>query len=132
MNKVLIGLLVSMLVSTNVLAEKWMEAAKTDSYTVYIDADSLHKDGRGIKAWTLWDYKKPQNIRGNKFASNKRLTEFDCSAPTFTIRHMEAFSGRMGKGHIISSVGTPESWEHVFPETVVSKLYYLATRICDL
>ena len=132
MNKAVIGLVVLMHVSTNALAEKWMEAARTDSYTVYIDADSLHKAGRGTKAWTLWDYKKPQDVRGNKIASNKRLTEFDCSAPAFTLRHMEAFSGRMGGGHIISTVGTPESWEHVFPETVVSKLYYLATTICDL
>lgn len=132
MNRMLMVLILLMPTSTNVLAEKWIAVSKEDRYTIYIDTDSLHKGGKGTKAWTLWDYKDAQEIAGVGFSSMKQLNEFNCNAPSLTIRHMESYSGHMGKGHTVRTFATPESWEPVFPETVAARVYYLATSICKI
>ncbi len=130
-------LLLLLIFSTNTLAE-WTKIGANADVTSYIDVKSVQKEGDEILAWALgnkvkvWmmnDYMTTQNqINGMKYSSDIVHYEYDCEKETQLILSAKSFSGHLGLGDIIGSVGLSNSTEEIVPGSISEIRYKIA---CD-
>lgn len=106
-------------VSCNAMAA-WVEITKSyDSIdTYYGDPDTIRKNGNIVKMWTLQDYKKPENVKGEKYLSSRAFREFDCKEERARIIAITTFIGSMGHGGVLSSEDSDLKWSYIAPGTI--------------
>ncbi len=130
-------LLLLLMVSTNVFS-KWTKIGGNDEVTSYIDFESIQKEGHKLLAWVLgnkvkvWmlnDYKLSQiQINGMKYYSDIVHYEFDCEKDSQLVLSAKGFSGHIGLGELMSSVGVSNATEEIVPGTISEIRYKIA---CD-
>ena len=83
--------------------EKWEKFADGSNGTVYIDTNSIRKNGRYVNATQLYDvYKQQYFTKTNSFwQSQKMYNTFDCNGMTITENSVVTFSGAMGTGSVV-------------------------------
>ncbi|MGC2048403.1 MAG: surface-adhesin E family protein, partial [Gallionella sp.] len=69
--------LILALVSTSAFAQ-WIKVGEDDESTIYTDPSTIRKKGDLIKIWSLYDFKKAQNMSGKTYLSMEKQYEFDC------------------------------------------------------
>ncbi|MDP1558749.1 MAG: hypothetical protein Q8K59_07330 [Nitrosomonas sp.] len=122
MNKPLIFLMF-ILVSTSAMAE-WTKVNRAESFNLYVDFDSIYKDGNRVKIWFLNDFfiRKEGGELSTKF-----LVEIDCKDKTSRPISGPIFSSNMGSGYVIrSSNSSAQEWGSVVPGTVIETLWEAA------
>ena len=99
-----IVLMMLLFASTNVLAE-WTKVTKDSkgSSTLYVDIQSIRKNGNKVKMWTLFDYKTVQTSANVRFLSSLNRGEYDCSEETRRSLDFYWYSGNMKTGAIVYS-----------------------------
>lgn len=112
----LITLLV--LISGPAYAEWWVRALnnQTDP-TLYVDSDTIRRNGTGVKWWELLDYKTVQTVAGISFLSMKVLREYDCAGEQIRVLAMADFSGNMATGTVVFTDFAQSNWVPVQPES---------------
>ena len=96
-------------------------------YTVYVDPDTISRNGDVVKVWALMDFKTIQNEPGPPHLSVKSQREFDCTEERVWLLALTAFSGNMGNGNAVyrysdaKDQGTP-----VEPSSVAQSLWIVA------
>jgi hypothetical protein len=106
MNKIL--MMLSLLVSTNVLAVDWVKADEGTfagfRFTGYIDQQSIRRDGNKARLSTLHDLKSGKVLSNNKtYLSTVARSEYDCFENTVRAMDVNFYSGKMGTGDIVLS-----------------------------
>ena len=88
--------------------EKWEKFGNSSNGTVYIDANSIRKNGRYVNATGLIDLRM-QRHTSNKLSyySMKSDTTFDCKGMTITQNSSVMFSDKMGSGSIVEKENVP-------------------------
>ena len=89
------------LLSTLAIAQEWVFIYKTSAdRTVYVDAKSIRFDEGFLRAWTLNDYPKAQQLRrgGEKYKSAMVLYRLDCVEEKISADQIHAYSGNMRQG----------------------------------
>jgi len=99
MMKKIIPLLL-LLVSTSIFAE-WTNMGGNEDTTLYIDFQSMHKEGHIIDLWNMIDNKTTQVSGNYNYLSEKNHFEYDCEKETLRILDGSYYADHMGKGDTV-------------------------------
>ena len=96
--------------------------------TVYVDPDSIRREGNLVTLWQLIDFKWMQgNPRGtSRFLSTKTHKQFDCSEKRLRLLAFTEFSRRMGTGIRDDGYVDKGNWIPVEPESMNHALWEVA------
>ena len=118
MKKILILLL--LMVSTSVFAE-WTEVNgnKDAGLTTYVDYGTIKNQNNKVKIWTLYDYKRVQQVEDSRFLSSVTHTEYNCEEETSRMLDVYWYSGNMRNGEIVwSSTNIKKETVSIIPESI--------------
>lgn len=106
----------------------WMLTSGDDEagMTVYVDSDTIRRNGNLAKMWQLFDYKTVQRVAGDSLLSMKRFNEFDCAEARTRTLGYTWFSGNMGNGNVVYSTTEVQQWEQVAPRSINQTLWKAA------
>ena len=107
MKKILMTLM--LLVSTNVFAVDWVKVAvSVDNTDVYVDPESIRRDGNKVRLWVLYDFKSVQGSSATRsstrYSSKIHRKEYDCFEGASRDIDVYWYSEKMGKGDIVLSI----------------------------
>jgi hypothetical protein len=88
--------------------------------TLYIEADTIRREGNFATVWQLIDFKWMQgSARGpTRFSSTKTHKQFDCAENRVRLLAFTEFSLQMGTGIRNDGYVDKESWLAVEPESI--------------
>ena len=95
-------------------------------YTVYVDPDTIRRNGDVVTLWALFDYKTIQSIVGGPWLSSKARREYDCVEVRVRLLGFTTFSGNMGSGEAVYSNSDESKWEPVAPDSLDRNLWEVA------
>ena len=96
--------------------------------TVYVDPDSIRREGNLVTMWQLIDFKWMQgSARGpTRFLSTKTHKQFDCAEKRLRLLAFTEFSHRMGTGIAANGYVDKDNWLPVEPESINHALWEVA------
>jgi hypothetical protein len=96
--------------------------------TVYIDPDSIRREGNLVTMWQLIDFKWMQgSARGpTRFLSTKTQKQFDCADRLVRLLAFSEFSRRMGTGIRTDGHVDKDNWLPVKAESISYALWEVA------
>ena len=97
-------------------------------YTVYVDPDSMRRDGGVVRLWTLFDFRTIQSIVGGPWLSSKAQREFDCAEERVRLLGFMTFTGNMGSGEPVYSDSQESKWEPISSDSIDGKLWEVACK----
>jgi hypothetical protein len=95
-------------------------------YTVYVDPDSIRRNGDVVTLWALFDYMTIQSIVGGPWLSSKAQRQFDCAETRIRLLGYMTFTGNMGSGEPVFSNSDVSKWEPIAPDSIDRKLWEVA------
>lgn len=108
-------------------AAEWVVVADHDEYIAYADLVTLFRDGERVQMTDLVDLKSPRSSPyGNRHASSKAQSEFDCQNPQMRTIAFTLHAGQMGDGEIVETVAESSGWLPVTPGTLLNRLWQFA------
>jgi hypothetical protein len=99
--------------------------------TVYIDPDTVHREGHVVVLWVLIDWKTMQGGRApTRFYSTRLTKQVDCVGKVVRTVASADYYGRMGTGEMIGGGSLPNEgrWTAVEPGTINEGLWDFACR----
>jgi len=115
MKKLLMTLILA-LASTSAIAE-WTKAGEDDQSTIYTDASTIRKKGELTKIWSLYDFKKAQNMSGKAYSSMETQYELDCAKGQIRATYIIYYADKMGSGEKGAFNYPPKQWQPVAPKS---------------
>ncbi|HYM89949.1 MAG TPA: surface-adhesin E family protein [Nitrospiraceae bacterium] len=102
--------------------------------TVYVDPDSIRREGNLVTLWQLIDFKTMQGNAGmgpfgfgpHRFLSTKTHKQFDCAGKRLRLLEFTEFSRRMGTGIAANGYVDNGNWLQVEPESINHALWEVA------
>jgi len=96
--------------------------------TVYVDPDTIHREGNLVTMWQLINFKWMQgNGRGaHRFLSTKTHKEFDCAEKRLRLLAFTEFSRRMATGIPADGYVDKGNWVSVEPNSINQALWEVA------
>ena len=87
--------------------------------TMYIDPDTMQKEGNLVTVWELIDYNEMQGGRGPGGYSSKKIhVQFDCAKEQLRFLSIKDYSDNMGSGEPVGGGGSGGDWEAVKPTSI--------------
>ena len=124
-----LGLLIAvLLMSVGPAYAEWQVVDKDDhhEYAVYIDPDTIRRNGEVVKWWELWDHETVQTVAGESRLSMKFQREHDCAETLQRPLSQTWFAGNMGSGKVGFSNSNEGKWQPVQPGSIAQMLWKLA------
>jgi len=125
--------LIAFLVLSNVPAyAEWVAVEKDyllpGLQTVYVDPDSIRREGNLVTLWQVIDFKWMQgSARGpTRFLSTKTHKQFDCAEQRLRLLAFTEFSHRMATGVRADAYVDTGNWLPVEPESINRALWEVA------
>jgi hypothetical protein len=116
------GVLITLLFLNSVPAyAEWVALGYSESlggYTVYVDPDTIRRNGDLVTMWALTDYTTRQTVADISFLSSKAQNEFDCAEKRRRELAVTWFSGNMGYGNGVWNNSDETTWRPVAPGSV--------------
>ena len=96
--------------------------------TVYVDPDTISREGNLVTMWQLVDFKWMQgNPRGpTRFLSTETHKQFDCAEKRLRLLAFTAFSRHMGTGIPADGYVDTGNWLPVEPDSINQALWEVA------
>ncbi len=96
--------------------------------TVYVDPDTIRREGNLVTLWQLIDFKWMQgNPRGpDRFLSTMTDKQFDCAEKRLRLLAFTEFSRGMGTGISADGFVDKDKWIPVEPESISQALWEVA------
>ena len=102
-------------------ALNFVRVAENNSMTVYVDVDSIAKEGGYLTANQIKEYKIPMDFGGGKtFRSSLGLAEIDCKLNTFRVAFLDTFELNGLKGKLLSHGVQVPMVSQIKPNTVTA------------
>lgn len=120
----IISILFSIVFSTSASAAKWVEVGGSESVTVFVDKDSLRRNGNRVKSWLKWEWSKPvdvPNVFPVKFYQLERqLQVSDCQSNMLAIAQGIRYVDSTGNEVVDSYTFSEKQWRftEAAPETL--------------
>jgi hypothetical protein len=125
--------LIAVLLLSNVPAHAEWVALEKDYLlpglqTVYVDPDTIRREGNLVRIWQLTDFKWMQgSARGPaRFSSTKTHKQLDCQEQLVRLLAYTEFSLQMGTGIRVDGYVDKDHWLPVEPESINYALWQLA------
>jgi hypothetical protein len=95
--------------------------------TVYIDPDTIRREGNLVTMWQLIDFKTMQGNRSpTRFLSTKTHKQFDCAERRLRVLAFTEFSRRMATGIPADGYVDTGNWIPVEPDSINHALWEVA------
>ena len=115
------ALITLLMVNTGPACAEWVAIGSSDSlggYTVYVDPNTIRRNGNLVKVWALTDYTTLQTMADRSFLSSKTQNEFDCAEERQRELAVTWFSSKMGTGNGVWTNFDETMWRPVAPGSV--------------
>ncbi len=127
------ALLITLLVlSSGPVYAEWVAVEKDylmpGLQTVYIDPNTIHREGNLVTMWQLIDFTAMQgNPRGpTRFLSTKTHKQFDCAEQRVRLLASTEFSHPMGTGRRADELVNKDNWLSIELESINQALWEVA------
>jgi hypothetical protein len=120
---ILIAFTLLQLWSAAPLCAEWLLVDRNDKAKVYVDSESISRNGEVVSVWVLDDLKTAQTRGLSTFLSTRAQEEHDCSKARFRLVAIERFAGNMGTGHLISKKSGESHWAPILRETMAQSVW---------
>ncbi|MDR2219638.1 MAG: hypothetical protein LBE24_03555 [Methylobacillus sp.] len=108
----------SLLASGPVYASNWVIVSRDDSLTVYVDTQSVRKDGVSVKVWSKWVWSSPQKLEfiqpAEIYKSVRQLSEYHCNERTYTVQK-DVLYADTEMTEVVDTLDYPDIPEEVVP-----------------
>ncbi|HEV8328283.1 MAG TPA: surface-adhesin E family protein [Nitrospiraceae bacterium] len=102
--------------------------------TVYVETDTIRREGNLVTIWQLIDFKWMQGNQGmgrlgfgpHRFFSTKTHKQFDCAEKRLRLLAFTEFSQHMGTGISANGYVDKDNWLPVEPESISQALWEVA------
>jgi hypothetical protein len=91
-------------------------------YTVFVDTESIQRNGDVVTLWALFDYMTIQSIVGGPWLSSKTRREYNCVDGRVRLVGYMTFTGNMGSGEAVYSNSNQSAWEPMAADSIDRKL----------
>jgi len=107
---------------------EWELVSGDDSakLTVYVDRDTIQRNGNLAKMWQMYDYKTVQTVAGDSLLSIQRHNEYDCTGERTRMLAYTWFSSNMGRGRVVYKTAEEQRWASVVPRSIDQTLWKVA------
>lgn len=107
---------------------EWELVSGDDSakLTVYVDRETIRRQGDLVKMWQLYDYKTVQTVAGDSLLSIQRHNEYNCAEPRTRMLAYTWFSSNMGRGRVVYKTAEEQQWERIIPRSIDQTLWKVA------
>ena len=125
-------LLITLLVlSSGPVSAEWVAVEETYQVpglrTVYVDPDTIRREGNLVTLWLLMDFKCMQGNRSpSRFLSTKTQMQFDCAEKRLRLLAFTEFSRNMGTGIPADGYVDKGNWVPVKPDSMNQALWEVA------
>jgi hypothetical protein len=128
MKKIILTLLV-VLISSSAAAEWTRVGGGGDGSDVFVDLETLRKNGSKVKLWSLRNFKTLNGETKVKHLSNKTQWEMDCKEEQIRMPAYMEFAQRGGVDETIASQFLPDdNWTPIVPKSVAQMIFEVG---CD-
>lgn len=131
----MLRLVLLFLLCTSSAWANWVTIGKSADFTMYVDPQSLRRNGNVASAWVMGDYAKTQRKRFPppilwvEFDSIKELKNFDCSRGMHRTEKTVIMSGKYGKGDALYSfTSVPDFFPVPNAELDIAQFNYICTN----
>ncbi len=124
-------LLTLLLLSTGPVYAEWVSigtVASQGGATIYMDSDTIRRNGNLVKVWQLIDFKTVQAGIGMSFLSSKSRWQYDCTEANLQPLAMMEFTGHMGEGTVGFSNYDEGKWTPVSPGSIAHGSWEVACK----
>lgn len=98
-------------------------------YTLYVEPDTIHRNGDAVELWALLDFKTLQTVPSPPYLSVKSRREIDCAEERIRLLGLTVFAGHMGTGEVVYSYSdSRDQGISVEPGSVAESLWKF---VCD-
>ena len=95
---------------------------------VYVDPNTIRREGNLVKMSSLIDYKTIQSIEGNAVLSIERQNEYDCNEERTRMLASTWFSDNMKRGQVVHSDSDEDEWKPAAPGSIAQAMLNVACR----
>lgn len=113
---------------------RWFEAGGNSETTVYVDTQSMRRNGPKVKVWLKWTHAKPAETSSypkKAYLSEKQLDIYHCEDRTSATVQAIRYAGADAMGEVVESPSISETsaqFRDLAPETIgESILEYVCT-----
>lgn len=121
-----------------VRAANWVDVGGSDEVTVFVDTESIRRNGTRVKTWLKWKWQNPQVVPGaypaKTYQSEKQLQVSDCKNGSLAIAQGIRYSDP-DDGDVVDSYSIEErAWKfsEAAPETIGESLIKFACKSSPL
>ena len=107
-----------LLLSSGPAYAEWLKINENDTFTVYVDPDTIQRKGDLVKMWILYDYKTLQSATGVAHLSDSIQVEANCTEKLQRRLAYTWWSGNMRGGNIVFNHSGEGNWIPIGPGTV--------------
>ena len=114
--------------ATAVFAE-WEFVDGNEQAKVYVDSETITRDGGLVSAWVMDDLKTAQTRGFRKYLSTRAHEEHDCAKERFRLLALEYFSGNMGSGEALYKTSGESDWTPIPRGTLAQSVWKFVCRM---
>ena len=121
------SLIALLLLSSGPAYAEWVRVGESSSgATIYVEPDTIRRNGDFVMMWELTDYKTIIYFGGSSFMSIKIESQFDCAGERARVLILKEFSGSMGSGTVVLSDTDVQKWAPVARDNILKVLWKFA------
>jgi hypothetical protein len=109
--------------SVSPLYAEWILVDRNDKAKIYIDSESISRNGEVVRVWVLDDLKTAHTRGFNSFLSTRAQEEHDCAKARFRLVAIEQFAGNMGTGNSIYKKSGESNWAPIPRGTMAQSVW---------
>ena len=95
-------------------AELVAVAQSANNATIYMDSETISRNGEMVELWFIFDYKRPRRLDNDVYyLSMKRHYQYDCANEWSRLLATTFFLNNMGKGHVLDDIVKEDKWRSV-------------------
>ena len=121
-------LLIFQLLSSAHVSAEWLLVDGNDKAKVYLDSETISRDGDWVRVWVLDDLKAAQSRGLRKYRSSRAQEEHDCTRERFRLLELEYFSGNMGSGEALYKTSGESDWAPIPRGTLAQSVWNFVCR----
>ncbi len=102
---------------------EWLLVDANAKATVYIDAETIARNGNLLSVWVLDDLKTAHTRGSSRYLSSRAQEEHDCVNERFRLLALENFSGNMGTGDVVYRSASESNWTSIPRGTLAQSVW---------
>jgi hypothetical protein len=116
-----------LLLSSGPAHAEWVAIGTTVDETIYVDLETIHRNGGFVLISVLSDFKAAQHLKdGSLYLSTRLRHQYNCIGQRFRLLAVTLFAGNMGKGAILDDLAKEGPWRPIPSDSVGRQLMELA------